>query len=622
MTSLAETWSSSEQKGPASPLAVAARSPGSRSLGSLGSQLVKPSSPKPNHPYHGLVARELGQLGAVSHPMFKRMQVQATQASLQRAISVGELGGCRSAFRAARSRLEGGNAVLKNMNRLLSESQRSVRTCRDILLQDEMRTLPEAMAQLDGALTAVRRLEVGDSKIGGGVWDDPWLDRARFRFGVWEQHEEALRRLARHLVFGDRCAYISDWIQYAFKDWRESTLRAEFGECMTRELAWLPGLGPDLVMLAGKALEDLPASEQRYDRSTARMLRLCSTFCGPLSPKEVDDNVLRWNPDGRSTLEWALDLNDNRVFCMLYAATSVEVLIVKQQVCQHLERAVKATPSLFPTTMSLYQRCLVVLADILEIEVSQLCAESLSGGGVKLKLFPAACQPTVEVARDRLLKVLGPEVAKATVVETYKRAARCGEELERWDSTAKELFSTVVERTAADEAVRLANEDLVPRSFAIFQAAKKEADELDAALAIETGLKETAEVEMKEKWTTYQQLSSRATDLAVEGAEDDVCDEATRLSDEAEATWRAVRSFKEEKEQEMARLSALLKKARAEEDLQRSRHETVERDLSDRKSRAKRAADLYDSLLFKQVGRTPLPTSPPASSPKHAQRRA
>lgn len=433
--------------------------------------------------------RELDRMGARGHPFYQRMKAATACDALARAMAAGELKAIRATLRSASAQVGVEDSSVKRARAVLAEAERGVRVCRECLQQEGLCSLTSAMPRAASALTHLRQLE-----LGARLWEDPWLKCAQERVAEWEEHGQRLQELLVNLQMGPK-AFCIAWAKLALG---ESDVKCSFGPAVTRELLQLPGSVAEFAQALAEE-EFLPAvPDEVYGMKAERIVRV-RNMLGRMESELVDTLLLREAPGCQSGLAVAAQLADSWVFCCLHQALTGEVLAIEQALEQRLERE---SHEVF--ALCRQRRVAGRLGHVLQVDPRHLCLWRLPGGGLKVRLFPGAGQPSAELAQE----VLGVGAA----AEPQRRGKPYAREFARWRQAghaARDFFDVLAEAPAAlaadREAAAAAAEALAVREAAASAARRA------AARAVVGGIR--ARIAKKLSAPALQQLTAARLEL-------------------------------------------------------------------------------------------------------------
>jgi len=551
-----------------------------------------------------LMMHELQKLGLTELPSYQRMRNSSTREGLLRAREAGELGGLRSAIRAARSYLGMEDPLVKLVGKVLSEAERCSRSCRDCLAMDDLDVLPSAMSKIEAI--AIRVKELG---LGSGVWEDPYLGAARRRLSSWKQHRRILESLAAKRQEGVP-SYCDAWALLALQSSDE--VKAEFGQTVTKELVSLPDAGVELVRTIARMFSELRGPpEENIDAAVETIMRF-SWMLSQLDRGQLDDLLLKPSSKGGSSLQVAALQEDILPFCALYQTISGEVVDIQRDLQLWLEKDAQLTPR--PSCQLAAAR----IGELLQLDPEHLCLRRLPGKGLALRLLVAAGQPPAQQAQQ----VLGSGAAVQTW-GAWRRLPQRIEELSTWHNAGNcvmELYDAQGRCRITGGAAKLAEAAAVEDVARLEEAKAVEAkasEEADAAEArVEEATRRQEEVwqvfvaRMQETQKTMRRASMVHNEVEVE--------EAKARDAEAEQDHKAAKAHRAAVEADAVEAAELLETAqsavaeaaeRAEESMEASVRATTE---------AKEAASRYQEILHTPLTSTPLRKTRPSSRAKSA----
>ncbi|CAE8645671.1 unnamed protein product [Polarella glacialis] len=478
--------------------------------------------------------------GFSGHPLHQRLKASNVRAAVSRACASGERGALEVALRSARVQLGLEDPVVKRLQKLKSAAEHCSRTCRQVLNQLSLHSLPQAMEEIGSQVTCAGKLGLGDD-----LWKDPFLNLASATAFAWKEHGLAVEGLREKLGKGPG-AFCVAWAHLALQD---SPAKAAFGTVVTQELPPMTDAGVQIAR-ALASTEELPAApEGIYDERALRMIRI-SIMLGHLDSQNLENVLLRRCSDGRNSLQAAAELP--AVFCALWNVLAGEVLVIGRDLQQELAETFlrrhraepKEPPSLIrvwnptPDLLLLHLATLRV-AELLQLEPAHLCVTAQRDGGFSVRLFPEAGQPSAQRAQE----LVGGSVEqrpppKELSEEKWQRGAQC----------VKEVFAFPGRSRAAKEAVEFGKQTLVEIKLRLQEATESLANSTTWLFALHTRLANLKETGVPEIEATYQRLSKEENVLSTKAMRGD--EEAEEELDDAKArTKRALKDLKDVRNQ-------------------------------------------------------------------------
>ena len=354
-----------------------------------GSQRSREAQLQPLLVQKGKVAKTVRSMlsHASAHPVAHRADCASQQSMLARSSRWGELETLQARVRAASHHLGETDPLIKRTNKVVSKASALRQYCMNTYVQLSMQRLPSNMDEMIGKLYDLQQLP-----LGLGVWEDPFLSWARDAEAVWRVEQPALKLLVNML--SNPSEYCNAWVKTVLN--AEPKLLRAFNRAMTNELLKLPDAGSLLAKSMGDSLQEL------HLPSVHREIRSLASALGVLESQWLEHALLRFIK-GRTSLDTAAGLGDNRALCALLSALLLEVVIIQPKACAQLAKAatdVETMTTLPQTQRAVHELCKRLMLD--EEEASFLSIELLSNGGLRIGLQTAWGHPSAQSAVDAI----------------------------------------------------------------------------------------------------------------------------------------------------------------------------------------------------------------------------
>eukprot|EP00931_Biecheleriopsis_adriatica_P057225 TRINITY_DN33938_c0_g1_i1.p1 TRINITY_DN33938_c0_g1~~TRINITY_DN33938_c0_g1_i1.p1 ORF type:complete len:636 (+),score=138.93 TRINITY_DN33938_c0_g1_i1:40-1947(+) len=471
----------------------------------------------------------------------RRAKFNSQRKMLGKTCSWGELQGLQAGIRSATLRLGVEDPKVKAASRMQSRAVALRRICRDTYLELQIPNFIESMASLQKAYYKDQSL-----KLGRGLYEDPFLSWAREAMEMWRQEEQrlAIDDLCRQHQMGP-AAYCEAWTRIALDGSAE--FLGLFGHAITDELTRLPDAGLELAAAMGRVLSERPVKPSSgapvFETEWSQIQRL-SSLLGLLDSQILDLTVMRPAANGRTSLDVAANLADNRAFCALTLPIFGETLVISSQLQAELAGSPNQAglspkrAAQMPNEPTL-QRSGVKLCENLRLSpdrhLQSLGVRLLHDGGFRIRLQADMGQPSLAEA----LQAIGPGA-----IGTERRVAG---EILRWAKATSLLKQVYAFPGRCRDALQVSTQAdaQVEEAGAALDTAIQHTLDCTSYLTNTTSRRDELNVLLKEHEAAYMALMKQESELQKK---------AMRGDDEAEEQMDDLKVHMKEEKQKLNEL--------------------------------------------------------------------